>query len=85
LFGLQETGNIYTRIMNPTTAVLEERLTLLEGGIGAVATASGMAAITYSILNIAGSGDHIVAAATLYGGTHTLFSYTFKTFGIDVT
>lgn len=85
LFGLQETGNIYTRIMNPTTAVFEERLALLEGGIGAVATASGMAAITYAILNIASSGDHIVSASTLYGGTYTLFSHTFKDFGIDVS
>ncbi|AQY50245.1 O-acetylhomoserine/O-acetylserine sulfhydrylase [Listeria weihenstephanensis FSL R9-0317] len=85
LFGLQEAGNIYTRITNPTTAVFEERLALLEGGVGAVATASGMAAITYAILNIASSGDHIVSASTLYGGTYTLFSHTLKDFGIDVT
>ncbi|WP_099223823.1 O-acetylhomoserine aminocarboxypropyltransferase/cysteine synthase family protein [Listeria costaricensis] len=84
LFGLAETGNIYTRITNPTTAVLEERLAELEGGIGAVAVASGMAAITYAILNIASSGDNIVSASTIYGGTHTLFAHTLPTFGIQV-
>lgn len=85
LFALKDSGNIYTRIMNPTNAVLEERLAQLEGGIGAVAVASGSAAITYAILNIAGSGDHIVAAATLYGGTYNLFAHTFKNLGIEVT
>ncbi len=85
LFGLAEQGNIYTRITNPTTAVLEERLTQLEGGVGAVATASGMAAITYAILNLASSGDHIVSASTIYGGTYTLFAHTLKDFGIDVS
>lgn len=84
LFGLAESGNIYTRLTNPTTAVLEERIAQLEGGVGAVATASGMAAITYAITNIAGAGDEIVAAATLYGGTYTLFTHTFKNFGIKV-
>lgn len=84
LFGLKESGNIYTRLTNPTTAVLEERVAQLEGGVGAVATASGMAAITYAITNIAGVGDEIVAAATLYGGTYTLFTHTFKNFGIKV-
>lgn len=84
LFGLAESGNIYTRLTNPTTAVLEERVAQLEGGVGAVATASGMAAITYAITNIAGAGDEIVAAATLYGGTYTLFTHTFKNFGIKV-
>jgi OAH/OAS sulfhydrylase len=84
LFGLKEAGNIYSRLTNPTTAVLEERVAALEGGIGAVATASGMAAITYAITNIAGVGDEIVAAATLYGGTYTLFTHTFKNFGIKV-
>lgn len=84
LFGLQKSGNIYTRITNPTTEVLEKRIAALEGGVGAVAVASGMAAITYSILNIAGAGDEIVAASTLYGGTHTLLSHTFKNFGINV-
>lgn len=84
LFGLTEAGNIYSRLTNPTTAVLEERVAALEGGIGAVATASGMAAITYAITNIAKVGDEIVAAATLYGGTYTLFTHTFKNFGIKV-
>jgi O-acetylhomoserine (thiol)-lyase len=84
LFALKKGGNIYTRITNPTTDVFEKRMTLLEGGVGAVATASGMAAITYSILNIAATGDEIVAAATLYGGTYTLFSSTLKDFGIKV-
>jgi O-acetylhomoserine (thiol)-lyase len=84
LFALKKGGNIYTRITNPTTDVFEKRMTLLEGGVGAVATASGMAAITYSILNIAAAGDEIVAAATLYGGTYTLFSSTLKDFGIKV-
>lgn len=84
LFGLKKAGNIYTRIGNPTNDVLEKRLALLEGGVGAVATSSGQAAITNAILNIAGSGDEIVSASTLYGGTHTLFSHTFKKFGIKV-
>lgn len=84
LFDLKKFGNIYTRLGNPTNDVFEQRVALLEGGVGAVATASGMAAITYSILNIAGSGDEIVAAATLYGGTYSLFVHTFKNFGIKV-
>lgn len=84
LFGLKKFGNIYTRIMNPTTDVFEKRVTLLEGGVGAVATASGMAAITYAILNIAGSGDEIVSASTIYGGTYSLFENTFPNFGIKV-
>ena len=85
LFALQRSGNIYTRIGNPTVAVLEERLALLEGGVGAVALASGMAAVTYSIMNIAGSGDHVVASSSLYGGTHQLFSHTLPSFGIEVS
>lgn len=84
-FGLSDSGNIYTRITNPTTAVLEERLSLLEGGVGAVATASGSAAITYAIQNIAGVGDHIVAASTLYGGTYNLFAHTLPDFGVETT
>jgi O-acetylhomoserine (thiol)-lyase len=68
LFALEESGNIYTRIMNPTTDVFEQRMAALEGGVGALATASGSAAITYAILNIAGAGDEIVSASTLYGG-----------------
>lgn len=84
-FALAEMGNIYTRIMNPTTDVLEKRVAALEGGVAALALASGSAATTYAIQNIAGSGDHIVSAKTLYGGTYNLFAHTFKTFGIDVT
>ena len=84
LFALKKSGNIYTRITNPTTDVFEKRIALLEGGIGAVATSSGMAAITYAILNIASSGDEIVSASTLYGGTYQLFANTFKDFGITV-
>lgn len=84
LFSLQEFGNIYTRIMNPTTDVFEKRVAELEGGAGALAVASGQAAITYSILNIAGSGDEIVSAASLYGGTYNLFSTTLPKLGITV-
>ncbi len=85
LFGLKELGNIYTRIMNPTNDVLEQRIAALEGGVGALAVASGSAAITYAILNIANSGDNIVAAATLYGGTHNLFANTLPRLGIKTT
>lgn len=85
LFGLEEPGNIYTRIMNPTTNVLEERMALLEGGVGALALASGSAAITATILNIAGTGDELVAASTLYGGTYNLFSATLPRLGIKTT
>jgi O-acetylhomoserine (thiol)-lyase len=84
LFGLKETGYIYTRIGNPTVSVFEERVSLLEGGIGALATASGMAAITLAVLNIAEAGDEIVAASTLYGGTYNLFAVTFPKYGINV-
>ncbi|WP_163195448.1 homocysteine synthase [Clostridium thermarum] len=82
LFALKENGNIYTRIMNPTTDVFEQRIAALEGGVGALAVSSGSAAITYSILNIAGAGDEIVAASTLYGGTYNLFSTTLPKLGI---
>ena len=85
LFGLEELGNIYTRLMNPTTAVLEARVAELEGGVAGVAVASGMAAITYAIQSVANAGDHILACETLYGGTHTLFTHTLAKFGIDVT
>lgn len=85
LFGLSEPGYIYTRIHNPTSTVLEERVAELEGGIGALAVASGQAAVTLSILNIAGAGDEIVAASTLYGGTYNLFATTLPKYGIDVT
>ncbi len=84
LFALKEPGNIYTRIMNPTTDVFEQRVAALEGGVGGLAAASGSAAIMYAILNIASSGDEIVSASTLYGGTYSMFADTFKTFGIKV-
>ena len=84
LFDLKVAGNIYTRIMNPTSAVLEQRLAELEGGIGALAVASGMAAISYAIQTIAESGDNIVSASTLYGGTYNLFAHTFPQLGIEV-
>lgn len=82
LFALKEFGNIYTRLMNPTTDVLEQRLAALEGGVGALAVASGSAAITYAILNIAEAGDEIVSASTLYGGTYNLFANTLPKLGI---
>jgi O-acetylhomoserine (thiol)-lyase len=85
LFGLAETGNIYTRIMNPTQAVVEERVAALEGGIGALLVSSGQAAETIGILNIAGSGDHIVSSPALYGGTYNLFHYTLPKLGIEVS
>ncbi|GGF89497.1 O-acetylhomoserine aminocarboxypropyltransferase [Paenibacillus albidus] len=84
LFALKEFGNIYTRLMNPTTDVFEQRLAALEGGAGALATASGAAAISFSILNIAGAGDEIVSSASLYGGTYNLFSTTLPKLGIKV-
>lgn len=83
LFSLKEGGNIYTRIMNPTQDVFEKRLAALEGGVGALAVASGQAAITYAILNIAGQGDEIVSANSLYGGTHNLFNHTLPRLGIN--
>ncbi|ANE48430.1 O-acetylhomoserine aminocarboxypropyltransferase [Paenibacillus swuensis] len=82
LFALKEFGNIYTRIMNPTTDVLEKRVAALEGGAAALAVASGQAAITFSILNIASSGDEIVSASSLYGGTYNLFAHTLPKLGI---
>lgn len=82
LFDLKVPGNIYTRIMNPTQDVLEKRVAALEGGVGALALASGQAAITYAILTIAEAGDNIVSAATLYGGTYNLFAHTLPQFGI---
>ncbi len=85
LFGLEEAGNIYSRIMNPTTDIFEKRVALLEGGTAAVALSSGMAAISFSILNIARAGDHIVAANSLYGGTYNLFSNTLPRYGITAT
>lgn len=85
LFALRKPGNIYTRLMNPTSDVFEQRMAALEGGSAALATSSGSAAITYSILNIAGAGDHIVAAATLYGGTYNLLHTTLPRYGIETT
>lgn len=84
LFGLREFGNIYTRLMNPTTDVLEKRIALLDGGVGALATASGQSAITLALLNIAQAGDEIVSADNLYGGTYNLLHYTFAKFGVKV-
>lgn len=85
LFALRKPGNIYTRLMNPTNDVFEQRIAALEGGVAALATASGSAAITYAILNIASAGDHIVAASTLYGGTYNLFATTLPRYGITTT
>lgn len=85
LFSLEEPGNIYTRIMNPTTAVLEERVASLEGGTGALALSSGQAATTFAILNLAQAGDHIVSSASIYGGTVNLFQHTLAKLGIEVS
>ena len=84
LFSLKEPGNIYTRIMNPTWDVFEQRMAALEGGVAALAIASGQAAVTYSVLNITRSGDNIVALSTLYGGTYNLFAHTLPQYGIEV-
>jgi len=84
LFGLKEFGNIYTRMMNPTTDVFEKRVAALEGGVAALAFASGSSAITFAILNIVGAGDHVVSANSLYGGTHNLFVHTLPRFGVEV-
>ena len=84
LFDLKVEGNIYTRIMNPTTAVLEKRVTEMEGGVGALALSSGMAAITYAIFAIAQQGDNIISTSSLYGGTYNLFAHTLPRLGIDV-
>jgi O-acetylhomoserine (thiol)-lyase len=85
LFALQESGNIYTRIMNPTNDVFEQRVASLEGGVGALAASSGHAAQTMAVLTLCGAGDHIVSASTLYGGTFNQFNYTFPRLGINVT
>ncbi len=84
LFNLRKPGNIYARIMNPTEEVFEKRITALEGGVGALATSSGLAAILYAILNVANAGDEVVAASTLYGGTYEQFSVTLRKIGIKV-
>ncbi len=85
LFALKKFGNIYTRLMNPTTDVFEKRMAAIEGGTAALATSSGMAAIFLAVTNITAAGDHIISAASLYGGTQTLFQYTLPRFGIEVT
>ncbi len=85
IFDLEEAGNIYTRITNPTTDVFEQRIAALEGGVAAVATASGMSATSYAVQNIAVNGDHIVSANTIYGGTYNLFANLFRDFGIETT
>lgn len=85
LFALEESGNIYTRIMNPTTDVLEKRVALLEGGVGALALSSGSTAVFYAVTNVARSGDEIIASNNLYGGTYNLFSNTIEDFGIKVS
>lgn len=85
LFALKELGNIYTRIMNPTQAAVEDRIAALEGGVGALLVSSGQAAETLAILNIAEAGDHIVSSASLYGGTYNLFHYTLPKLGIEVS
>ncbi|HET6507287.1 MAG TPA: O-acetylhomoserine aminocarboxypropyltransferase/cysteine synthase [Baekduia sp.] len=84
LFGLEVPGNIYTRIMNPTWDVLEQRVAQLEGGVAALVTASGQAAVTYAVLNVARSGDNIIATSQLYGGTYNLFAHTLPQYGIEV-
>src|SRR5512133_364509 len=84
LFDLKVVGNIYTRLMNPTTDVLEKRVAALEGGVGALAMASGSAAVTFSVLNLCEAGDEIVSTASLYGGTYNLFHYSLPKMGITV-
>ncbi|MBP1754845.1 MAG: O-acetylhomoserine (thiol)-lyase [Firmicutes bacterium] len=84
-FNLSEGGNIYTRLMNPTSDVFEQRIAALEGGVAALATSSGAAAVTYAIQNIAHAGDHIVSAQTIYGGTYNLFAHTLEDFGVTTT
>src|ERR1051325_6360169 len=85
LFGLEELGNIYTRIMNPTQAVFEDRVAALEGGVGALAVASGQAAQASALLNLAENGGHIVSSASLYGGTYNQLHYTFPKLGVEVS
>src|SRR5436190_15174896 len=85
LFNMERAGHVYSRISNPTNAVLEERLSALEGGVGAIATASGQAAMHLAIATLMGAGSHIVASHSLYGGSHNLLQYTLPRFGIDTT
>ena len=84
-FGLRNAGNIYGRLTNPTQDVFEKRVAALEGGVAALAVASGAAAVTYSIIALAGSGDHVVAANNIYGGSYNLLEHTLRTYGIDTT
>src|ERR1700716_1911404 len=85
LFNMERSGHVYSRISNPTNAVLEERVAALEGGSGAIATASGQAALHLAIATLAGAGSHVVASRALYGGSHNLLSYTLPRFGIETT
>src|ERR671923_987930 len=85
LFNMERAGHVYSRISNPTVAVLEERMAALEGGVGAIATASGQAALHLAIATLMGAGGHIVASTALYGGSHNLLAYTLKRFGIETT
>src|SRR3970040_2327187 len=85
LFNMERAGHVYSRISNPTVAVLEERVAALEGGVGAIATASGQAALHLAVATLMGAGDHIVASSSLYGGSHNLLGYTLKRFGIETT
>src|SRR6267143_4052483 len=85
LFNMERGGHVYSRISNPTNAVLEERIAALEGGVGAIATASGQAALHLAVVTLMGQGGHIVASASLYGGSHNLFAYTLPRFGIATT
>lgn len=85
LFNMEQAGHVYSRISNPTTAVFEERMATLEGGVGAIATASGQAALHLAVATVAGAGSHVVASAELYGGSHNLLHYTLRRFGIDTT
>src|SRR4051795_12584604 len=85
LFNMERSGHVYSRISNPTNAVLEERVAALEGGAGAIATASGQAALHLAISTLAGAGSHIVASSALYGGSHNLLQYTLPRFGVETT
>src|SRR3977135_4401819 len=85
LFNMERSGHVYSRISNPTNAVLEERVAALEGGVGAIATASGQAALHLAVATIAGAGSHVVASRALYGGSHNLLSYTLPRFGVETS
>jgi O-acetylhomoserine (thiol)-lyase len=85
LFNIERAGHVYSRLSNPTNAVLEERIAMLDNGVGAIATASGQAAIHLGVATLLGAGDHIVASRSIYGGTHNLLDYTLRRFGIDTT